>query len=155
MRFQVWVGEREVGLISQIDRPHATLSLRIIREESLGKYNWLLSWNCRKNAHVPPPLRNFSQSQKTYMPLLSTGKNCSFDFRPPNGYHLKHLCGFIVPLESSLFLTDDWLSCFPLTRRVIGTLSNFQEFSDVFNCTVGSYMNPKKKCEVWWTEDVT
>ena len=38
-------------------------------------------------------------------------------------------------------------SCF----RVIGTLSNFQEFSDVFKCKEGAYMNPKKKCEVWWS----
>ena len=39
MRFHVLVGGPEVGLISQIDRPHATLSLKAIREESLGRYN--------------------------------------------------------------------------------------------------------------------
>ena len=70
-----WVGGWGVGLISQInDRSNTTLSLKAIREESLGKYNWLLPWNCRKNAHAPPLLRNFCQSQKMYMPLLSTGK---------------------------------------------------------------------------------
>lgn len=33
--------------------------------------------------------------------------------------------------------------------RVIGTVTNFDEFSKEFNCAVGSPMNPKKKCKVW------
>lgn len=62
------------------------------------------------------------------------------------GYAQKE-CTRTTPAAEFLSVTED---VHALTKyRVIGTLSNFQEFSDVFNCSVGSYMNPKKKCEVW------
>jgi len=37
----------------------------------------------------------------------------------------------------------------PAEFRVLGSLSNFPEFSKLFNCKVGSRMNPKDKCQVW------
>ncbi|CAG5126118.1 unnamed protein product, partial [Candidula unifasciata] len=37
----------------------------------------------------------------------------------------------------------------PSPFRVIGSLQNSKDFPRVFNCPVGSPMNPKKKCEVW------
>lgn len=34
--------------------------------------------------------------------------------------------------------------------RVNVPLQNFPEFSRTFNCSLGSKMNPRKKCTVWW-----
>lgn len=37
----------------------------------------------------------------------------------------------------------------PGNFRVIGPMSNFEEFSKDFNCPLGTKMNPKQKCTVW------
>lgn len=37
----------------------------------------------------------------------------------------------------------------PNEYRVIGALSNMQNFSDDFHCEPGSRMNPENKCQIW------
>ncbi len=38
----------------------------------------------------------------------------------------------------------------PDTFRVLGSLSNFDEFSKAFNCKIGSNMNNNSsKCQMW------
>lgn len=38
----------------------------------------------------------------------------------------------------------------PSRFRVIGTISNSQDFSKHFGCKADAPMNPKHKCELWW-----
>lgn len=37
----------------------------------------------------------------------------------------------------------------PEIFRVIGVLSNLEEFSEAFKCSKGSPLNPDKRCVVW------
>ena len=48
---------------------------------------------------------------------------------------------------------DYWLSYTgvhsPRYARLIGTIQNFPQFADAYNCPIGSPMNPENKCKIW------
>ncbi|XP_066593169.1 neprilysin-like [Prorops nasuta] len=57
-------------------------------------------------------------------------------------------CETLKPLKNQVVdLDTDEHS--PGKIRVLGELSNSEEFSKAFSCPVGSYMNPEKKCNIW------
>ncbi|KAK9304003.1 hypothetical protein QLX08_004498 [Tetragonisca angustula] len=56
-------------------------------------------------------------------------------------------CSKYRPEAMKLRITTGFHS--PGKFRVLGPLSNMEEFSKDFNCPLGSKMNPEKKCAVW------
>ena len=56
-------------------------------------------------------------------------------------------CSVNTPEALKLQILQDPHS--PSTYRVIGTLSNSDEFAKEFSCRPGSRMNPVNKCDVW------
>uniref|UniRef100_A0A8C2WJE1 Membrane metalloendopeptidase like 1 n=1 Tax=Cyclopterus lumpus TaxID=8103 RepID=A0A8C2WJE1_CYCLU len=56
-------------------------------------------------------------------------------------------CGAYRPEYASQSIKTDSHS--PLEYRVLGSLQNFEAFSEAFQCQKGSQMNPKRKCRVW------
>ncbi|PVD36827.1 hypothetical protein C0Q70_03817 [Pomacea canaliculata] len=56
-------------------------------------------------------------------------------------------CSRYLPKFRAVLLQTDPHS--PDVFRVLGPFQNSEEFGKVFNCPVGTLMNPQKKCEVW------
>uniref|UniRef100_A0AAQ4P348 Membrane metallo-endopeptidase-like 1 n=1 Tax=Gasterosteus aculeatus aculeatus TaxID=481459 RepID=A0AAQ4P348_GASAC len=56
-------------------------------------------------------------------------------------------CGAYRPEYASQSIKTDSHS--PWEYRVLGSLQNFEAFSEAFQCQKGSKMNPKQKCRVW------
>lgn len=56
-------------------------------------------------------------------------------------------CGSMRPEDALSKLRSSVHS--PGVIRVLGPLSNSKEFSDAYNCPLGSPMNPTNKCSVW------
>uniref|UniRef100_A0AAR2LDU8 Membrane metallo-endopeptidase-like 1 n=1 Tax=Pygocentrus nattereri TaxID=42514 RepID=A0AAR2LDU8_PYGNA len=56
-------------------------------------------------------------------------------------------CGTYRPEYASQSIRTDSHS--PLNYRVLGSLQNFDAFSEAFHCKPGSPMNPPVKCRVW------
>lgn len=56
-------------------------------------------------------------------------------------------CGSMRPEDALSKLRSSVHS--PGVIRVIGPLSNSKEFSDAYQCALGTQMNPTNKCSVW------
>jgi len=39
-----------------------------------------------------------------------------------------------------------------ILHRVRGSVQNNKDFARVFNCPLDKPMNPKEKCEIWWSD---
>ncbi|XP_027699780.1 membrane metallo-endopeptidase-like 1 [Vombatus ursinus] len=56
-------------------------------------------------------------------------------------------CGSYRPEYASQSIKTDVHS--PLKYRVMGSLQNFEAFSEAFHCHTGTVMHPEEKCRVW------
>lgn len=79
------------------------------------------------------------RSQSIYLQLLT-------DKHAPEHYRYTH---------ARTRVTFNMLMCYAgvcnvSLRRVIGSVSQFEEFGRVFHCPRGSPMHPVNKCAVWW-----
>lgn len=57
-------------------------------------------------------------------------------------------CGSMRPEDALTKIRSSVHSPGPI--RVLGPLSNSEDFARAYNCPPGSPMNPTKKCNVWW-----
>uniref|UniRef100_A0A672P4Y8 Membrane metallo-endopeptidase-like 1 n=1 Tax=Sinocyclocheilus grahami TaxID=75366 RepID=A0A672P4Y8_SINGR len=88
--------------------------------EQYGKFSWKLAGGQNQKGILERP---------NLYPL-----NILLDFKTQNyyvNYYLKcHVCLFVL-------------------NRVLGSLQNFEAFSEAFHCARGAPMNPEEKCRVW------
>ncbi|GLV37796.1 Neprilysin 2 [Carabus blaptoides fortunei] len=74
----------------------------------------------------------------------------NLDYTPNQLFWLSMANAFCTksrPEYTRLIITTDEHS--PAMFRVLGTLSNLDEFSNDFNCDTSSAMNPERKCTLW------
>ncbi|XP_016921652.1 neprilysin-2 isoform X2 [Apis cerana] len=96
-----------------------------IKEAYLAYQEWV------KRNHVEPKLPGLPYNPQQLFWISAANTWCS-KYRP-EAMKLRITTGFHSPGKF----------------RVLGPLSNMEEFSKDFNCPLGSKMNPEKKCAVW------
>ncbi|KAJ7331609.1 hypothetical protein OS493_019194 [Desmophyllum pertusum] len=93
-------------------------------------YQAYQNWKARRGSEPPlPGMKDFTNEQIFFLGFAQIW--CS-KYRP----------------ETAMRQVDYGVHS-PGKFRVIGSLSNFDEFAKAYNCPKGSPMNPKHKCAVW------
>lgn len=98
-----------------------------LRQAYLGYQKWVKDHGKEKRL---PGLEKYSPEQLFFVSFAESW--CS-SIHPPSLVASSH--------EDDSHSADEF--------RVIGSLANMKEFSEVFNCKPGSKMNPKNKCIIW------
>lgn len=94
-----------------------------------ASYNAYKEWEKKNGPEQPLPLLNMSQDQTFFMAFA------------------QNWCASIRKQAAIVRLDEDPHS--PNKFRVLGTVINFPPFANAFNCSLGSKMNPVKKCHIW------
>ena len=105
-----------------------------------------LGENIADNGGLKAAFRAFQEWLKTHHEAPLPGLNLTSEQLFFIGF-AQVWCSTSTPEALKLQVVNDPHA--PAQHRVIGTLSNSQEFAREFNCKPNSRMNPEKKCVVW------
>ena len=95
------------------------------------------------SCYTPPPTRYHSFLRNLPPPRVPTCHNSRIRFQCPTKTRFSDDdYQPMISVKLSNLLTH-------FLFRVLGSLSNFDEFAKAYKCPKGSRMNPKKKCAVW------
>ncbi|CAG9819651.1 unnamed protein product [Phaedon cochleariae] len=114
-----------------------------------GKINGTvtLGENIADNGGLRAAFNAYHHYEKTYgvEPKLPGFEN----FTTSQTFFIAYASAWCMELEPKMSLNEETDAHAPHYLRVLGTLQNSVDFSAAFQCPEGSFMNPKKKCNMW------
>jgi neprilysin len=110
-------------------------SFSTIGDDMADNTGYLLSYLAYQKVSVKDELIENSKYTKNQLFWISSAQNwCE---------------SYSKEFMEKIMKNNEILSHSPERFRALGPLINIKEFSNDFNCPIGSPMNPKKKCKVW------